>query len=314
MYDIIINPAAGRGRAVQYQKALTTHINDRGVFARIHVTGGAMDGYSFAREICSGSSEGIIGIGGDGTFQEIIAGMVDAFPHGEKIPIPLGIFPGGSGNDFIMTQLSNKKNALKKYRVSIAEAIKSFWADVENGHKKPTDVITANGMAYLNIGNIGLDAKIVERAANLKQKYGGRAYLAAVYGSIVRHKNIPLTIEANDTVMEGKFTLVAACNGRYYGGGLHIAPMAEINDGLITLCLVDAMSRPKTMALFPSLMVERHTCLKEFSFINCKEFKMILPPGKHTLCLDGNLYPHDNEIIFKMLQSVIDIFGAVEKT
>ncbi|MCL2372170.1 MAG: hypothetical protein FWC78_02060 [Defluviitaleaceae bacterium] len=273
-----------------------------------HKTEKTMDAYNMAKQFCREGSCGIIGIGGDGTFQEIAAGMVDAFAHGEKIPTPLGVFAAGSGNDFAISLAESKAAALNARKKHFDDAAKDFFAKILQGQTRSVDIITANSMAYLNIANLGLDARIVQNAANLKQKFGRYAYFAAVYKSITQHKNMPLEITIDGQSTQNAYTLVAICNGQYYGGGMRIAPTAQIDDGQITLCTVNALSRPKTMIIFPTLMLEKHTSLKAVTYTNCKKITIKLPPGQETLCLDGNLYPASGEIEFRLLPSVLDVF------
>jgi len=253
------------------------------------VTESAMDAYTKAKAVCQAGSDGIIGIGGDGTIQEIVAGMADASEG--PIVVPLGIFPGGSGNDFVMTLAGGKAAALARYKKKNEEAsVKDFYSAITEKRTMPVDLIKANGMAYLNIGNLGLDARVVRNAIAYKQRFGRYAYVAAVYKSIARHTNMPLTIEIDGVEREGKYTLVAVCNGQYYGGGLHITPGARLDDGKITICLVEAMSRPKTMVIFPSLMMKRHHRLKAVSFHECEEVRITLNGGVECISLDGNLH------------------------
>jgi len=320
MYQVIVNPIAGRGRTPERLKLLAGAFDALEIPYEVYTTQSVMDGYSRARKICEAAPDcpGIIGLGGDGTLQEIADGMFAAFngskPQTQKIPVPLGVFPAGSGNDFVMSLLGNKPNALKRYKKNrIPEAARAFASSIKEKRLRTVDLITANGAAYMNIGNLGLDARIVSNALALKGRWGRYAYVAAVYKSIARHSNVPLTIEVNGEVIDDTFTLVAICNGRYYGGGLHISPMAAIDDAKITLCLVRGMSRPKTMLIFPSLMIEKHTRLKAVSFMECTELKVTL--GKHalaceTLCLDGNLYPQNpgQTFHFKVHPRVIDVF------
>ncbi|MCL1842300.1 MAG: hypothetical protein FWF79_00635 [Defluviitaleaceae bacterium] len=300
MFHIIVNPIAGRGKTLQSLPLLTKLFDRNGVKYTTHITTCVADGYEKAKHLCKNAS-GIIGIGGDGTFQEIATGMVDAFSEENggqrKIPVPLGIFPGGSGNDFIMTLAG-----------SPGFEAANFFEIIKRGKTRTVDAITVNGMVYLNIGNVGLDARIVRNAAVLKQKYGRQAYLAAVYKSIARHKNLPLKIEVNGQVLDKPYTLVAVCNGQYYGGGMRIAPGAKLDDGKITLCLIEGMSRAKTMVLFPSLMFAKHVKLKPVKFVECENVAIILPSGEETLCLDGNLYPCRGRLEFKVLPGILDVF------
>jgi len=257
------------------------------------VTEFAMDAYEKAKAICQAGSSGIIGIGGDGTMQEIVAGMADAFDG--PIPVPLGIFPGGSGNDFVMTLAGGKKKALARYKKRNEEAsARDFFEAVTTNRTVATDFMKVGGMAYLNIGNIGLDARVVRNAIAYKQRLGRYAYVAAVYKSIAQHTNMPLEIAIDGVVHEGEYTLVAVCNGQYYGGGLHICPQAQLDDGKITICLVERLSRPKTMLIFPSLMIGQHHRLKAVSFAQGEDVRIRLKSGVEYISLDGNLHEVKN--------------------
>ena len=298
MYCIIVNPKAGRGESIKRSQALKSQLTSQKIEHRTIITSGVNCGYNSTKKICMDKNlKGIIGIGGDGTIQEIVAGMADVFPHGEKIPIPLCICPTGSGNDFIMS--FSKKNQRK--------ADETFISNLLSNNFKTVDIITANERAYLNIGNVGLDAWIVKNAEAKKKEYGNRAYLAAVYKSIISYAPINLEIETDDMAISGTFTLVAVCNGRYYGGGLQVSPSAKIDDGKITLCVVDYMTKIKTMAIFPSLMIKKHTYLKEVNFHECTNVKITFLDKSGTLCLDGNLSPAARTIQFKIYKQVLDV-------
>jgi len=289
MYHIIVNPIAGKGRTLEKVPLLTRLFDAQGMPYKMHETKCTMDAYATARDACIAGSDGIIGIGGDGTIQEIAAGMYAASPG--KVDVPLGIFPGGSGNDFVMTLAGGKAPALARYKQKNEQAsVEDFFAAVRASRTIDVDLITANDMAFLNIGNIGLDARVVRNAVALKHRYGRYAYVAAVYKSIARHVNMPLCVEIDGKKREGEYTLAAVCNGQYYGGGLHISPQASLTDGKITLCLVEAMSRPKTMTIFPYLVAGQHHRLKTVSYVTCEEVCLTLKTGAESLSLDGNLY------------------------
>ena len=312
MYHIILNPVSGRGNSKAYGESIATRLEETNSPAILHTTKYPRHAYEIAKELCRTSPTGIIGIGGDGTIQEIVAGMAQAFNY-SKIPIPLGILPGGSGNDFAMA-LAGGKKAYKKYKT--IESKTSVLADkITTNSTRIVDLITANMVlsgkteAFLVAGNIGLDSRIVHNAIELKPKHGGRAYLVAAYKSIMQHKNIPLKISVEGASAEQKpYTLVAICNNRTYGGGLCIAPPAVFNDGKITLCTVDGIGRGKLSILFPSLLFEKHVNLKEVNFTECTSLKITLA-GKETICLDGNLYPVEGDIEFKILPSVLEVFA-----
>jgi len=311
MYHIILNPTAGRGLGQsQYLPNLIEAFDRYSLEHKVHITQKPKDGYEFAKQICEQhpNSMGIVGVGGDGTMQEIVAGLVDACPNGTKIPIPLALFPGGTGNDFVMAIEGGKAATKAKYMRDIKAGAKAFVEGICRRNLRTIDLIAANEVAYLVAGNIGIDARIVHNAVALKPKYGGQAYLAAAYKSIMQHRNIPMELSLNGKTFTKDFTLLAICNNSTYGGGLPIAPLAKFDDGKITLCMVNGMSRLKLGILFPSLLVKKHVHLKDITFEECTELRITLPPGTETLCLDGNLFPVEGEIHFKILPSILDVF------
>lgn len=303
MYYIIVNPVAGKGRAISHIPLLIKEFESLNLPCKLHVTAKAKDAYEIANKICTQDTpHGVIGVGGDGTIQEIVAGMVDAHSHGKHIPTPLAIYPVGSGNDFITSLYGGKSYAKKQ-----TNSPKIFIEKICARRLRTIDVITANGQAFLNIANIGVDARIVQNALALKKTHGKRAYLASVYKSITQHKNTPINLEVNRRQVTQNFTLVAICNGQFYGGGLRIAPSAQFDDGKITLCTIDGVSRTKLGILFPSLLIEKHVRLKIVKFEQCTELKLTLQNAE-ILCLDGNLIPSSGEIYFKILPKVLDVF------
>ena len=294
MFAIIVNPNAGRGAATKHAQSLETGLLSENVEFTTVFTTGVMDGYYKTLEFCkNGNIQGIIGVGGDGTMQEITAALFDYFPK-QKIPFPLCIYPAGSGNDFVLSLRPKKTN-------------NNFIKKLLNREVKTVDIITAQKTAFLNIGNMGLDAWIVKNAMEYKDRFGSKAYLAAVYKSILSYKPIRLRIETADKTVEGPFTLVAVSNGQYYGGGLQISPMAKTDDGKITLCVVSEMSKLWTMLIFPTLMMKKHAHLKAVEFLECTEVRITPLDEGGVLCLDGNLYPASTELEFKIHESVLDV-------
>ncbi|MCL2617131.1 MAG: hypothetical protein FWD96_05755 [Defluviitaleaceae bacterium] len=309
MFHIIINPVAGQGHGLVRLPFLTELFEARGMPYEVMQTTSPMDGCKKARQACAAGSHGIIGIGGDGTVQEIVAGMATAFEGKPAIPIPLGVFPCGSGNDFVLTLEGGKAATVRKYsKAKNRQAAEAVFDAVINKRLRTIDLIKADGTAFLNIGNLGIDARIVQHALHLKRRFGRYAYLAAVYSSIAKHENLPLTIRANGEVCEGKYTLVAICNGQYYGGGMPVAPPAQLDDGLITLCMVEAMSRPEAMVLFPSVLLALHTRLKKVRFLQCTSLTITLPHAE-SLCLDGNLYNKRGDITFEIMPRALNLFN-----
>jgi YegS/Rv2252/BmrU family lipid kinase len=300
VHHIIINPTAGRGYSLTILPELTNLFDSFKLPYEVLPTKAPQEARAFAEAVCRKGSDGIVGMGGDGTIQEIVAGMADAFSGMAEFPTPLGILPCGSGNDFVLTL--NGRGGKKNNDVA------SLFYGIQHNVTRSVDVIIdTSGGAFINIANMGLDALIVQNAEPLRKTFGQNAYLAAAVKSIARHKNVRLTVTADGNKIQGSFTLIAICNGQYYGGGMRIAPSALLDDGRITLVLAEAMSRPKLMLLFPSIIFQKHTKLKEVRTLTCREV-LLEWEGEATLCLDGNLYSRTGAAGFKVAEKALRLY------
>lgn len=293
MYHCIINPAAGRGNGLKLVSVISDFMNSHGIEFETNLTQSSQDAIKLAKKACASKSQGIIGVGGDGTIQEIATGMLEGR---DSCDIALGVISCGSGND-LKRSFDLKPGLL----VSVLNSLLK-------GNTQTIDAIRANKMVCLNIANIGLDAQIVRNAQPLKKIFGRSSYVISALISILRHKNIPLTIYIDkEYKLQGYYTLAAACNGQYYGGGIRIAPKASLADGLITLCLISPMHPLKTLTLFPLALIGKHTGLKAVRYIECRKITI---NSEEILCLDGNLYENDhniNSINFEILPGAIQI-------
>ena len=297
MYHCILNPQAGRGDGPKFLPFIKESVkNDE---LDIKITTGPNDAVNFAKEAVESKSQGIIAVGGDGTVQEIVTGMLSGR---DKCDIPLKIISCGSGND-----LKRSLNRLNKLAIKDVEDA----GDANDTHY--IDAIRVGERACLNIANIGLDAKIVYNARRFKRFFGKNAYVLSAIISIAGHKNIPLvvnlddgSVKLDDSSVKNEFTLVAICNGQYYGGNMRIAPSAQIDDGLITLCMIDSLSKLKALTLFPLVLMDRHAGLKPIRYTECKKVS-ITTNGPQTLCLDGNLYECEGLVEFEILPSAIRV-------
>ena len=292
MYHCIVNPAAGRGSGRRLIPVIKSFMKNHGKEIEIKETVNPMDAAKWAKEACAAGSRSIIGVGGDGTLQEIVTGMLDGH---DKCDTPLGVISCGSGDD---------------WRRSFGQeaGAEACLAAVLGGKTKVVDAIRANDMVCLNISNMGLDVRIVRNAQPLKKFFGKSSYVISAVISILKHKNVRLVVDIGDgKVIEGDFTLAAICNGQYYGGGMRITPPAKMDDGLITLCLVSAMSRLRVLTLFPVMLAEKHTKLKAIRYIECKQITLT-PLSPQTLCIDGNLYECEGSLDFKILPEALRIF------
>lgn len=225
----LINPAAGKGTL---QNALEHKIRQaaesRGLDYQIHRTTGTGEATLYVRRVCAdGMPVRFYACGGDGTLQETVVGALGA-PHTQ-----ITVIPCGSGNDFVRS-------------FENPEQFSSIECQLD-GVPYPCDLLRVNDRYAVNLCNVGFDADIaydMNKFKNLPFISGSTAYnLALVYNLLKplgKRVSVQLDTHTPATV---NTLLVAAANGRFYGGGYQAAPLARMDDGILDVCRVDKLSR-----------------------------------------------------------------------
>lgn len=172
--------------------------------------------------------------GGDGTLNEVVNGAA-GLEH-----VAVTHCPMGSGNDFL--------------RIFGQDAGRFWHLDqLLDGPQAPMDLINCNGRYSLNVCSVGFDARIGFGAADFKKLplvSGSTAYQLSALRTIIRGIHLPYQVEIDGEAMPGdRFTLLCACNGRYYGGGFNPSPTAMPDDGILDFIVIPAVSRFTVLAL-----------------------------------------------------------------
>ena len=219
----IINPAAGsRDRTKKYTETIDALCGSRGLDYEIRVSEAPGHCTRLAREAAeTGERYRLYACGGDGTLNEVAAGAA-GFDN-----VAVTVFSGGSGNDFVKL-FSDPKAFFDLNKLLDAEEA-SF------------DMIRCNGDLSLNICSVGLDARIGTDVAHYKRiplLQGFAAYAASTVINLLKRISEHYVVEIDGQVLDGDFTFICACNGRFYGGGFNPVPEADPTDGKMDVLLV----------------------------------------------------------------------------
>ena len=225
----IINPAAGsRNRTDGYREKIKAACEKRGLQYKIQISQAPGDCRRLARAAAeTGKEFRIYACGGDGTLNEVADGAA-GFPN-----VAVTVFSGGSGNDF----------------VKLFDDPKAFF-DLERlleSEEVCFDLIRCNETKALNICSVGLDARIGTDVSHYKRLpflHGFKAYAASTVVNLCKGIAEHYVVEIDGETIDGEFTFVCACNGRFYGGGFNPVPEADPTDGLLDVLLVDKVSLP----------------------------------------------------------------------
>ncbi len=253
---IILNPASGRGRGARSRAAIEARIRksrpESLLFgAEIVETTRRGQATEIARRAAQRATKNeakiIVAAGGDGTLGEVLNGIFDA---GAK----LGILPLGTGNDFVRG-------------LGIGTHLENALEVLESGTFRAVDVgkieIGGKSLYFLNVAGAGFDsrvaARINEHRPRILSKLGGTvAYLVACGCEMRAFPLAQMRLEMNGNVVEGRAVLCAVANSSSYGGGMRVAPDADLGDGLFEICLIRALSRGAFLRAFPGVFSGKH--------------------------------------------------------
>lgn len=224
---VIVNPKSQGGRLGARWRDVAETLGRAFPFDEA-ITEGPGDATRLVREALRGGAERIVAIGGDGTINEVVNGF---FEDGVAIApeASLAIVPYGTGGDFRKTIEVPKDLAqaaaviAKNHRVKI---------DVGKLTYRTHDGEVATRM-FANIASFGVSGVVDQLVNESGKKLGGRlAFLLATARATWKYTNqrVHLVFDGKDRV-DATINTVAVANGRYFGGGMLVAPNAELDDG-----------------------------------------------------------------------------------
>jgi YegS/Rv2252/BmrU family lipid kinase len=232
---LIYNPAAGRGRARRHVGEAAEYLRGRGAIVELAESASPADLTRIAAESSRDSYDRVVVCGGDGTLNLGVR-------HFDLQRGTLALLPLGSGDDFA--------------RVSgIPRDVRKACDVVLDGTVREIDVATANGLRFLGVAGLGFDSEVA-RYANEEVRYlrGSAVYLYAILRVLPRFT--PHKVRINGREEEIMFAVFG--NTPQYGGGIRIAPAAQINDGLLEVCIVHRTSRFQLLKTLPLAYSGRH--------------------------------------------------------
>jgi len=235
MFTIIVNTVAGHGKALKVAARVEAWLKERGVNYNLAYTEYPGHAVELAKACGDRGDDRLFCVGGDGTVFEVANGLVGS-------GTALGVIPGGTGNDFA------RSLGLSQDPVATMEMLLSAPTRTAN-------MCRLNDRHFINVCGSGFDVEVVE-ACN-RVKHLGRGMLPYLYGvlrTLFTYEPRRFAVELDGETRQGPLLLVAVANGRYFGGGMHVAPMARLDDDLLDVIMVRPMSRLRIVRLLPKLI------------------------------------------------------------
>lgn len=236
----IINPVAGHRKTRQVWLEFTRELNKKGLFCSARETDSPGAAINLTRSAIKEGAEVIVVVGGDGTLSEVVNGF---FEDGKLLnsAVKLAILPKGTGTDFYRGLRVSHKPADVADFIEKGETVK-----IDVGRHSYISIDGEECQRYFaNIADLGYGGALIERINGLTKLLGGSAaYLLGLLYNLFKYKNVNLKFRLDDgDEQQGTFLAVIAANGRCFGGGMWIAPDAELADGLLDCVFVGDLSK-----------------------------------------------------------------------
>ena len=237
----VVNSRSGDGSAPGAAAREARRLRMAGIPSRIFLTSSPAHAHRVATQAVASKARAVIACGGDGTVHSLIAAL-------RGTTTPLGIIPSGSGDDIASCLGFGAAGP------PLAEALTLPPVRIDLGHVACTSGETG---FFLGVLSCGFDSAVNERANRLPRLAGQRYHVAMVQ-ELAAFRPIEYELTVNDQVHHVEGMLIAVGNGDRYGGGMLVCPTARIDDGLLTVTVLHAMSRHVFVRLFPRVYKGTH--------------------------------------------------------
>lgn len=250
---VIVNPASAGGATRRRWPAVEAKLRAALGAVDVEFTRGRRDAERIAREGVRAGADLVVAVGGDGTVGEVTAGLLGAGLGGYA---ELALLPMGSGGDLAR-------------RLGLGSDVEAAIARIVAGKSRPLDAGRVEMRSleggplrthFANIASVGVSALITRLVAEAPKALGGTAsYLLGTLRGLVRWRSVPVTIRVDGNLLhDGPLEVAAVANGSYFGGGMHVAPLAETDDGLFDVIVLPGTNKLHVLRLLSKVYGGNH--------------------------------------------------------
>lgn len=300
----VVNPQSANGRTLKRWPVYLKRLEEKGHLIQYEYTSGPRDATQITRRLLQDGYKRIIAVGGDGTMNEVVNGF---FLDGQLInpEAELALFSHGTGGDLIRTLM-------------IPKGLGGFLAILSQRHRRSIDVgevsfIKDNGQQetryFINVADVGLGGETVARVNRQSKLLGGKlSFLIGSVISILRYHNKVMRCEIDGKlIFEGRQNSIMVANGRFIGGGMMIAPHAELDDGLFDVVCLGDFSPTTLLKHLPKIYRGAHLEIPGVVVYRGQSV-VITSPEKVLLDIDGE-QPGQAPICFTLHPKTLCLWG-----
>jgi YegS/Rv2252/BmrU family lipid kinase len=262
---VMCNPSAAGGRGLAQLSEAEAQLTDIGCQYRVVYTE-SLDHAETQARVAARAHEAVVAVGGDGLIGRLAGAL-----QGQSSP--LAIVPAGRGNDFARVM-----GIPTSARAAIRMAVE--------GQEHTIDIGEVNGQAFVGIASVGFDS-LANSIANEMHVFSGRAvYLVAALRALWRWRQATFEVSYGTHTHTLTGYSVAVANSKAYGGGMLLAPYAELDDGKFDVLMVGHKTKPRFLQTMPKVFRGAHLTDPAVSLLRTDEVR-IAADRSFTVYADG---------------------------
>lgn len=227
---IVANPAAAAGSVGRRWSEHERRVHACFGLAETAFTKGPGDATRIVQRAIADGVERIIAVGGDGTVNECLNGF--SFAGAAPAKTQLAVFPLGTGGDFA------RSIGMRDEPERLAGSLEARVVDV--GRAVSTGRDSEQHRHFLNVASFGASGLVVEKVNTTSKRFGAKAsFMLGTLKGLTQYKNQRVRLRIDDSFEEELLAnTVAVANGRFFGGGMKVAPDARLDDGQFEVVVI----------------------------------------------------------------------------
>ncbi|MBC8083444.1 MAG: diacylglycerol kinase family lipid kinase [Hymenobacter sp.] len=281
----ILNPASGPNRTQDVPALLMRSAAAAGAEFVIQRTEFAGHAETLARQAAAAGFRVVVAVGGDGTVNEVARGLLGT-------GAALGIVPRGSGNG-----LARHLQLPLDIAGAVRRACRPTFRRIDVGY--------LNDRPFFCTAGLGFDAHVSKMFARAGTR-GLSTYVKVALREYRRFRPVPVQVELNELTLDTSCYVLAFANAAQYGNNAYIAPHADIQDGLLDVCLIDGLSLTRAVRVGLGLALGTLAASGEAVYHTSHHIRVrsATPIGFH---IDGDYVADDTAFEARLLPLALEV-------
>jgi YegS/Rv2252/BmrU family lipid kinase len=279
---VIVNPRSRNGATGRRWRGYEARLREVLGPLEVEHTRAPRDAERLAREAVRAGVERVLVAGGDGTLSEVATGLLAAQLADYAT---VGLLPLGTGGDFarslgVPRDLEGALACIAAGKTRKVDAGRALFLG-EDGEERTA--------YFVNVSSFGISGLIDELVNRTSKRLGGTvSFLVGTLRAIFQYRSTRVAIRVDgELVHDAGLILATAANGRYFGGGMRVAPEARIDDGLLDVVIVADLPIAKLLLKLPKIYAGTHLAEEAAVLHRGRVIEATASPGRVKLDLDG---------------------------